>query len=148
MLTELFSQLQMLSVRMASAPLSGVQQQTSDEVVKTVTSVLLISACLLPIVMAVFGAIAMRFLAWFTGPREASADEVVYPEPALPPGVHLPASTIWPAALAFGLMGLLFAIPLEGWLEAIAALVGFVLTAVGLIGWIVLAAREARAHGS
>ncbi len=148
MLTELFSQLQTQSVLTAGAALPGVQQQTTGDVVRTVTSVLLISACLLPIVMAVFGAIAMRFLAWFTGPREASADEVVYPEPALPPGVHLPASTIWPAALAFGLMGLLFAIPLEGWLEAIAALVGLVLTAVGLIGWIVLAAREARARGS
>ena len=148
MLTELFSQLQMLSVRMASAPLSGVQQQTTDDVVKAVTSVLLISACLLPILMAVFGAIAMRFLGWFTSPREAQADEVVYAEPTLPPGVHLPASTIWPAALAFGLMGLLFAIPLEAWLEVIAALVGIALTAVGLIGWIVLAVREARAHGS
>jgi hypothetical protein len=29
-----------------------------------------------------------------------------------------------------------------------AALVGFVLTVVGLLGWIVLAIREARAHGS
>ncbi|HET7088806.1 MAG TPA: hypothetical protein VFL17_09165 [Anaerolineae bacterium] len=148
MLTELVSQLQMQSVLTAGAALSGVQQQASDDVVRTVTSILLISACLLPILMAVFGAVVMRFLGWFTGPREAQADEVVYAEPALPSGVHLPASTIWPAVLAFGLMGLLFAIPLEGWLEAIAALVGLVLTAVGLIGWIVLAVREARAHGS
>jgi len=148
MLTEFISHLQTPIVLLAGAPLSGVQQQTTDDVVKAVTSVLLIGACLLPILMAVFGAIAMRFLGWFTGPREASADEVVYPEPALPPGVHLPASTIWPAALAFGLLGVLFAIPLEAWLEVIAALVGIVLTAVGLIGWIVLAVREARAHGS
>jgi hypothetical protein len=142
MLTGLLSQLQMPGV------LATGQQQTTDDVVRTVTSILLISACLLPILMAVFGAVVMRFLGWFTGPREAQTDEVVYPEPALPPGVHLPASTIWPAVLAFGLMGLLFAIPLEGWLEAIAALAGIILTAVGLIGWIVLAAREARTHGS
>ena len=128
--------------------MSGVQQQTTDDVVKTVTFILLISECLLPILMAVFGAVVIRFLGWFTGPREARSDEVVYAKPTLPPGVHLPASTIWPAVLAFGLMGVLFAIPLEGWLEAVSALAGIFLAAVGLIGWIVLAVREARAHGS
>jgi len=147
MLTELFSQLQLSIVLAAGAPLSGVQQAT-DDTVQAITAVLLIIACLLPVLMAVFGAVVMRFLGWFTGPRGAQADEVVYPEATLPPGIHLPASTIWPAVLAFGLLGLLFAIPLEAWLEVVAALVGIVLTAIGLVGWIALAIREARAYHS
>jgi hypothetical protein len=131
----------------AGVALPGVSQQGGDTTVQTLTTLLVLVTCILPILMAIFGAIVMRFLAWFTSPPQPE-DEVVYPKPTLPPGIHLPEPTIWPAALAFGLMGLMFAIPLEAWAEAVALVFGAVLTLLGLGGWVVVEVKEFRVRRS
>jgi len=131
----------------------GAQQAASDPV-QTWITVFMLAACLLPILMAIFGALVMRFLSWFTRQPDAE-DEVVLPRPMLPPGVHLPEPTIWPAALAFGLMFLVLAIPLRGLAKSdadvLATIVstatlifGVLLALLGLAGWIVLEVKEFR----
>lgn len=113
------------------------------EPIPTLTTIIVLVACLLPIPMAVFGAIVMRVLSWLTRPPGAE-DEIVLAEPTLPPGVHLPDPTIRPALLAFGLMGLMFALALDSWLRWIALGLGALLTVVGLLGWILLEMKEFR----
>ena len=117
--------------------------QAADDPVPTLTAVIVLAACILPILMAIFGALVMRVLGWIASPP-SGADEVVYPKPTLPPGVHLPDPTIWPAILAFGLMGLVFAIALDSWVEWVALGLGALFTVLGLIGWIVLEVKEFR----
>jgi len=126
----------------AGVAMTGVGQAASDPV-STLTTIIVLVACLLPILMAIFGAFVMRLLGWMTR-QPSTEDEVVYPEATLPPGIHLPDPTIWPAVLAFGLMGLMFAIALDSWLEWVALGLGALLTVVGLLGWIVLEVREFR----
>ncbi len=130
----------------AGVAISGVGQ-AADDTVQTLITVLVLVACLLPILMAIFGALVMRLLGWFTR-APATEDEVVYPEPTLPEGVHLPEPTIWPAVLAFGLMGLMFAIALTSWLEWVALGLGALLALVGLIGWVVVEVKEFRLRRS
>ncbi|HLF26858.1 MAG TPA: hypothetical protein VJG32_11020 [Anaerolineae bacterium] len=123
----------------AGVAIGGVGQAPSDPVQIGVT-LLVVAACLLPILMAIFGGVVMRFLSWFTrGPKVE--DEVVYPRPMLPRGVHLPDPTIWPAVLAFGLMGLMFAVVLQSWIILGA---GVLLTLLGVAGWIVVEVKEFR----
>lgn len=126
--------------------ISGVGQ-AADDTVQTLITILVLAACLLPILMAIFGAFAMRVLGWFTR-APATEDEVVYPEPTLPEGVHLPEPTIWPAVLAFGLMGLMFAVALSSWLEWVALGLGALLALLGLIGWVVVEVKEFRLRRS
>lgn len=124
----------------AGAAIPGLLQPKppAGNPVQTWVTVLVLIAILLPILMAVFAVIAMRFLGWLTR-TPTTQDEVVYPERQLPAGVHLPAPTIWPAVLAFGVMGLTFALALRSWIVLGVAAVLFVL---GLMGWIVLEARQ------
>ena len=126
----------------AGVATSGVAQ-AADDPVQTLTIAIVLAACVLPILMAIFGALVMRVLGWIASPPSAE-DEVVYPAPTLPPGVHLPDPTIWPAALAFGLMGLMFAIALDSWVEWVALGLGALFTVLGLVGWIVLEVKEFR----
>ena len=126
----------------AGVALTGLQQGSppAGNPVQTWVTVLVLAACLLPILMAVFGTFVMRVLSWIT--REPSTeDEVVYPKPQLPKGIHLPDPTIWPAVLAFGVMGLMFAIVLQSWIVLGA---GALLACLGLMGWIVLEVKEFR----
>jgi len=115
-------------------------QQESAEVVGLWMAVIVIGACLLPIFMAIFGAVALRFIGGIArGPSEE--DEVVQAAPTLPEGVHLPDPTIWPAILSFGLMGVIFGLVLESWL---LLLLGVPLALLGLLGWIVIEMRDSR----
>ncbi len=126
----------------AGMAISGVGQ-AADDTVRTLTAVIVLAACVLPILMAIFGAFVMWVLGRIASPPSAE-DEVVYPKPTLPPGVHLPDPTIWPAVLAFGLMGLMFAIALDSWVEWVALGLGALLTVLGLVGWIMLEVKEFR----
>jgi len=130
----------------AGVAISGVGQ-AADDTVQTLITVLVLAACLLPVLMAIFGGLVMRMLGWFTR-APTTEDEVVYPEPTLPEGVHMPEPTIWPAVLAFGLMGLMFAIALSSWLEWVALGLGGLLALIGLIGWVVVEVKEFRLRRS
>jgi len=125
----------------AGVAVSRAGQAAGEDPVRTWVTVLVLAAIGLPIVMGIIGAVTMRFLGWFTRDPEAAQDEVVMPAPRLPHGVHLPEPTIWPAVLAFGLMGLMFAIVLRSWL-ALGA--GVLLGGLGLAGWVVLEVKEFR----
>jgi hypothetical protein len=142
---------------LGGAAMAGVGQAGADPVQPWLT-ILVLAACLLPILMAVFGAVVMRILSWMTRPP-STEEEVVYPERSLPPGVHLPDPTIRPALLAFGLMFLVLAIPLGQSVQSqpsdllrivmtVAAWtalgLGGLLFVVGLLGWIVLEVKEFR----
>lgn len=131
----------------AGVAISGVGQAASDDTLQTLITALVLAACLLPILMAIFGAFVMRFLGWFTRAQETQEDEVVYPEPTLPEGVHLPEPTIWPAVLAFGLMGLMFAVAFDSWLKWVALGLGGLMVLLGLGGWIVVEVKEFRLRG-
>ena len=128
----------------AGFAVSGVGQQTTgDNTVSTLVAVLVLLAVGLPLLMAIFGAVVMRGLSWFTRARSRE-DEVVYAEEQLPPGIHLPEPTIWPAVLAFCVMGLMFAVALDSWLETVALVLGALFVVLGLGGWIVVEVEEFR----
>ena len=125
----------------AGVMMSGVSQpKGGDTTAQTAITILVLVAVGLPVLMAVFGYVVLRVLGWLTR-SETQEDEVVYPAPTLPPGVHLPDPTIWPAVLAFGLMGLMFAIALQSWIVLGVAALFIVL---GLLGWIRLEVKEFR----
>jgi hypothetical protein len=141
----------------AGVAVGGVAQAGADPV-QPWLAILVLAACLLPIVMAVFGAVVMRVLGWLTRPP-STEEEVVYPERTLPPGVHLPDPTIRPALLAFGLMFLVLAIPLGQSVQSqpgdllrvvmtvatwTALGLGGLLFVIGLLGWIMLEVKEFR----
>jgi hypothetical protein len=111
-----------------------------DNPVPALTTIVVLATCLLPIVMAVIGAVTMRVLSWLTRP-ESTEDEVVPAPRTLPAGIHLPAPTIWPAVLGFGLMGLMFAIAFQSW---IVLALGALFSVLGLMGWVVLEVKEFR----
>jgi hypothetical protein len=136
-----FTDIRLPGMSGAVVVLPGLQQQGAADPVQTWVTVLILVAIILPILMAQFGAIVLRFLGWLArGPSKE--DEVVYPEPQLPAGIHLPDPTIWPAVLAFGLMGLAFAVALQSW---IVLGVGVLMFVLGLGGWVVLEVKEFRA---
>jgi hypothetical protein len=116
---------------------SGLQQPGSN-VVQDLTTIIVLVACLLPIVMAVFGAVALRLVGHMAA-GESTEDEVVPATPTLPPGVHLPDPTIWPAVFSFGLMGVIFGLVLQSWF---ILPIGVLLSLIGLIGWIVVEVKE------
>jgi len=118
----------------------GQTQGAPDSPLPTLVTILVLSALLLPILMAIFGGVVMRVLGWLTRPPSAE-DEVVYPAPKLPAGIHLPDPTIWPMVLGLGLMGLMFSIALQSWALLIPALL---IAVLGLGGWIVLEVNEFR----
>lgn len=124
----------------AGVALSGVgqAQAPSDNPLPTLVTILVLVTILLPVLMAIFGGIVMRFLGWLTR-APGVEEEVVYAQETLPPGIHLPEPTIWPLVLGMGLMGLMFAIGLQSWLVLILAVLVAVL---GLGGWIVLEVKE------
>jgi len=121
----------------AGIALSGLQQAGSN-VVQDLTTIIVLAACLLPILMAVFGAFALRFVG-NSAAGESTEDEVIPATPKLPPGVHLPDPTIWPMVLSFGLMGVLFGLVLQSWF---ILPIGILLALMGLIGWIVVEVQE------
>lgn len=139
MIKRFFSNCDSRLVLGASVAMSGVQQGAAPaaDPVQTWTTVLVLVAIVLPILMAFFGIFALRVLGRLAGPP-AQEDEVVYPEPTLPPGVHLPEPTIWPAVLGLGLMLLMLAIALQSWI--VLGIAVFV-TVLGLMSWAALEGR-------
>ncbi|HEY4688882.1 MAG TPA: hypothetical protein VIK33_06200 [Anaerolineae bacterium] len=119
------------------------QQEGGDTTVQTLITILVLVTIFLPIIMGVIGGATMRFLTWFTRDSQTIQDEVVMPAPTLPAGIHMPEPTIWPAVLAFGLMGVMFSIALRSWVLLGAAMLLIVL---GLAGWVVLEVQEFRAR--
>ena len=117
------------------------QQADGDTTVQTLVTILVLMTIFLPIAMAIFGGVVMRFLAWFSREDKVGEDEVVMPAPTLPAGVHLPDPTIFPAVLAFGLMGVMFGVALQSWIVLIAAAL---VAALGLGGWVWLEIKDAR----
>lgn len=120
----------------AGVVMSGIQQGAApaSDPAQTWVAVLVLVAIALPILMAFFGVFVLRIAGRMAQPP-SSEDEVVYPEPTLPPGVHLPAPTIWPAVLGLGLMLLMLALAMQSWIVLGAAV--FV-TVLGLMSWVVL----------
>lgn len=137
MLKHFFSQVKNVSWMGVGVALSGLQQDGSN-VVQDLTTIVVLSACLLPILMAVFGAFALRFVGRVAA-GESTEDEIVQATPTLPAGVHLPDPTIWPMVLAFGLMSVIFGLVLQSWF---ILPIGVLLAFVGLLGWIVVEVKE------
>ena len=123
----------------AGVVMSGIQQGAAPatEPVQTWMAVLVLIAIVLPILMAFFGVFVLRVVGRIAQPP-SQEDQVVYPEATLPPGVHLPAPTIWPAVLGLGLMLLMLALAMQSWIVLGTAV--FV-TVLGLMSWVVLEGR-------
>ena len=139
MTKRLFSNGNLPSALGAGAVMSGLHEGAApaSDPVQTWVAVLVLVALALPILMAFFGVFVLRIVGRIAQPP-SQEDQVVYPEPTLPPGIHLPAPTIWPAVLGLGLMLLMLTLAMQSWIMLGTAV--FV-TVLGLMSWIALEGR-------